>query len=131
MYLVEIESGREALYESVNALASAIRRGEVGPRSRIFHRATSSWISIKLHPEFRKATAVPDNEPLPPLARNRWTFFGIEPGARPTEGQADGVEEAGQDAGKPEQRHGGLKALLGRALRSLSSSPRASETSGS
>ena len=57
MYLVEIEAGREQLYQSVEALASAIRGGVIGPDSRIFHRASSSWISITLHPEYRKAVA--------------------------------------------------------------------------
>lgn len=57
MYLVEIETGREQLYDSVAALASAIRSGDVGSQSRIFHRASSSWVSITVHPEFKKATA--------------------------------------------------------------------------
>ncbi len=57
MYLVEIEAGREEMYDSVDALASAIRRGDVGPQARIFHRASSSWVSITVHPEFKKATA--------------------------------------------------------------------------
>ena len=57
MYLVEIEAGREQVYPSVEALAAAIQRGVIGPDSRIFHRASSSWISITLHPEYRKAMA--------------------------------------------------------------------------
>ena len=76
MYLVEIEAGREQVYPSVEALAAAIRRGVIGPDSRIFHRASSSWISITLHPEYRKAMAARAAEPLPPLARSQWTFFG-------------------------------------------------------
>jgi hypothetical protein len=85
MFLVEIEAGREALYNSVNALGEAIHRGEVGPRSRIFHRASSSWISITLHPEFKKIAAARDSEPLPPLVRTQWTFFGAEAKGREIE----------------------------------------------
>ena len=82
MYLVEIERGREQMYPSVEALAAAIRSGVIGPDSRIFHRASSSWISITLHPEYRKAVAKRAPEPLPPLTRSQWTFFGTEPPTR-------------------------------------------------
>jgi hypothetical protein len=78
MYLVEIETGREQLYPSVEALGAAVRAGVIGPDSRIFHRASSTWISITLHPEYRKAMAARATEPLPPLQRSQWTFFGNE-----------------------------------------------------
>jgi hypothetical protein len=77
MYLVELEPGREQLYQSVEALASAIRRGEVGPEARIYHRASSTWLSITVHPAYKKI-ATPQATPSPP-ARRRWTFFGLEP----------------------------------------------------
>jgi hypothetical protein len=132
MFLVEIEAGREALYNSVNALAAAIRRGEVGPQSRIFHRASSSWISITLHPEFKKAAATRVSEPLPPLARSQWTFFGVEPKGR----EIDEPLATSRDAGQPttattSERRPGLRGLLGRAFRSLAPTARATETSGS
>jgi hypothetical protein len=135
MYLVEIEAGREALYDSVHALAEAIRRGEVGPQSRIFHRASSSWISITLHPEFKKAAAR-DSEPLPPLARTQWTFFGAEPKGREIDETPVKKSEAKQPTGKTsESRSGqsgsGLRGLLGRAFRNRAPTPRTSETSGS
>lgn len=82
MYLVEIETGREQMYQSVEALAAAIRNGVIGPDSRIFHKASSSWISITLHPEYRKAVAKRPPEPLPPLTRSQWTFFGTQPPTR-------------------------------------------------
>ena len=132
MYLVEIEAGREALYNSVDALAQAIRRGEVGPQSRIFHRASSSWISITLHPEFKKAAAARDSEPLPPLARTQWTFFGAEPSGRkidetPVTKKAKTESPANQPAGS----RPGLRGLLGRAFRSRIPAPSTSESSGS
>jgi hypothetical protein len=131
MYLVEIEAGREALYDSVNALAEAIRRGEVGPRSRIFHRASSSWISITLHPEFKKAAAARDSEPLPPLARKQWTFFGAEPKGREIEETPVAKGKAKQPTAKPSESRPGLRGLLSRAFRSRAPTPRSSEASGS
>lgn len=132
MYLVEIEAGREALYDSVNALAEAIRRGEVGPRSRIFHRASSSWVSITVHPEFKKAAAARQSEPLPPLARTQWTFFGAEPKAREIDETPVNKSEAKQPTGKTsESRRSGLRGLLGRAFRNRAPIPGTSETSSS
>jgi hypothetical protein len=131
MYLVEIEAGREALYNSVSALAQAIRRGEVGPRSRIFHRASSSWISITLHPEFKKAAAARDSQPLPPLARTQWTFFGAEPRGREIDETPVKKSEAKQSTGKTRENRSGLRGLLGRAFRNRAPIPRTSQTSGS
>jgi len=129
MYLVELEAGREQLYDSVNALAAAIRRGDVGPRSRIFHRASSSWISITLHPEFKKASAAPQAE-LPPLARTQWTFFGLEPRGREVDEAPSADAGAAIAANAPNER-GGLRALLSRAFRGLSPAQSTSEPSSS
>jgi len=131
MYLVEIEAGREALYNSVDALAQAIRRGEVGPQSRIFHRASSSWISITLHPEFKKAAAARDSKPLPPLARTQWTFFGVEPRGREIDETPVEKSEAKPPAGKTSESRSGLRGFLGRAFRNRAPVPSTSETSGS
>jgi hypothetical protein len=131
MFLVEIEAGREALYDSVNALAEAIHRGEVGPRSRIFHRASSSWISITVHPEFKKAVAVRGSEPLPPLARTQWTFFGTEPKGREIDETPATKREDKEPASKTSESRPGLRGLLGRAFRSRAPTPRTSEASGS
>jgi hypothetical protein len=131
MFLVEIEAGREALYNSVNALAEAIHRGEVGPRSRIFHRASSSWISITLHPEFKKIAAARDSEPLPPLVRTQWTFFGAEAKGREIEETPAPNREAKQPpTRKTSESRTGLRGLLDRALRSRAPTPRTSEASG-
>jgi hypothetical protein len=130
MFLVEIEAGREALYNSVTALAAAIRRGEVGPRSRIFHRASSSWISITLHPEFKKAIAARDSEPLPPLARAHWTFFGTEPKGREIDEPTVTNRDAEQPTAKASESHGRLRRLLGRAFRGSASTSSTSGNSG-
>jgi hypothetical protein len=131
MFLVEIEAGREALYDSANALAEAIRRGEVGPRSRIFHRASSSWISITLHPEFKKAAAARESEPLPPLARTQWSFFGAEPRGREIDERPATKGDAKQPTGKKSESRPGLRGLFARAFRGHAPTPKTSETSGS
>ena len=53
-FLVEVMPGRELVYRTPLSLRAAIRSGEITPDSRIFHRATSSWISITEHPEYRR-----------------------------------------------------------------------------
>lgn len=57
MYLVELRPGKEELYRTSDDLAAAIRRGDVDIHSRIYHRATSKWISITLHPQYKAITA--------------------------------------------------------------------------
>lgn len=54
MYLVELKPGKEESFRSVEELAAAIRRDEVNSQSRIFHRASSKWISITLHPIYKQ-----------------------------------------------------------------------------
>jgi hypothetical protein len=110
MYLVERRPGNEVLYRSPAELAAAIDRGEVDSQSRIFHRATSTWISITLHPHFRAKAAERSREPLPPLARKSWTFFAVEArsdgpldeaAVSPDPGPIDGQQE---DELKPQPR---------------------------
>ena len=131
MFLVELEAGREALYDSTDALAEAIRRGEVGPQARIFHRASSSWISITLHPEFKKAAATRGREPMPPLARSQWTFFGVEPKGREIEEPVAMTHDAAQTPAETSESRGRLRGLLGRAFRSLAPTAKTTETSES
>jgi hypothetical protein len=115
MFLVEIEAGREQLFQSVQALAAAIRGGVIGPDSRIFHRTSSSWISITLHPEYRRVMAERQAEALPPLSRNQWTFFGTESqtrqiGEKPEASNGQPAAEAPESA-KPGR---GLRGLFRR-----------------
>lgn len=130
MYLVEIEAGRERLYESTATFAAAIRSGEITPASRVFHRAKSSWISVTLHPEYRKAVAARASEPLPPLARNQWTFFGVEPlGREIVEAPAASQQEASSE---PETgRRRGLRGLFSRARRGRPTGSESPEPSSS
>jgi hypothetical protein len=57
MYLVELRPGKEELYRTGDDLAAAIRSGEVDGHSRIYHRSTSKWISITLHPQYKAIIA--------------------------------------------------------------------------
>ena len=77
MYLVELRPGKEELYRTGDELAAAIRSGDVDVHSRIYHRATSKWISVTLHPQYKAIVAEqrPATKPLPPLERSTWTFF--------------------------------------------------------
>jgi hypothetical protein len=78
MYLVELRPGKEELYRTGEELAAAIRSGDVDVHSRIYHRATSKWISVTLHPHYKAIAA--EREPTahvaPPVdQRQGWTFF--------------------------------------------------------
>jgi len=79
MYLVELRPGKEELYRTMDELAAAIRKGDVDVHSRIYHRATSKWISVTLHPQYKaiiaERPAAPPVPPMPPLERTNWTFF--------------------------------------------------------
>ena len=77
MYLVELRPGKEELYRTGDELAAAIRNGDVDTHSRIYHRATSKWISVTLHPQYKAIISEvrPSGPQLPPLDRQTWTFF--------------------------------------------------------
>ena len=68
MYLVELRPGKEELYRTTEDLAAAIRSGDVDAHSLIYHRATSKWISVTLHPQYKAIIAErPASPPMPPL----------------------------------------------------------------
>jgi hypothetical protein len=78
MYLVELRPGKEELYRTGEELAAAIRSGDVDVHSRIYHRATSKWISVTLHPHYKAIAA--EREPAAHATptgdqRQAWTFF--------------------------------------------------------
>jgi hypothetical protein len=72
MYLVELRPGKEELYRTGDDLAAAIRSGEVDGHSRIYHRSTSKWISITLHPQYKAIIA---EKPAQPVDRSDWTYL--------------------------------------------------------
>ncbi|MFL5494878.1 MAG: hypothetical protein ACJ8DC_10895 [Gemmatimonadales bacterium] len=107
MYLVELRPGKEELYRTGDELAAAIRSGDVDIQSRIYHRASSKWISITMHPQYKAIAAErhPAPAPLPPLERTSWTFFNAA--AETLEGASD-PETAGDDTPHSGRTEGGL-----------------------
>lgn len=76
MYLVELRPGKEELFRTGDELASAIRRGDVDIHSRIYHRATSKWISITLHPQYKAIVSQMNAEPAPQAEPgSSWTYL--------------------------------------------------------
>jgi len=83
MILVQLDTGSELLFGSLAEFSAAIRRGEVGPSSLIYHRTSGQWLPIDAHPEFRKYATREEEPPLPPLERMHWTFFSAIPPYKP------------------------------------------------
>ena len=78
MYLVELESGKDTVYQSTDALTAAIRRGELDSTARIYHRATCQWLPITVHPEFRRRMGARERRTGAPASRRQWTFLREE-----------------------------------------------------
>ena len=69
MYRIEVASGEETVFRTIEELAVAIRNGVVTPRSRIYHNASQKWLPIGLHPHYKKAMELPAGSaahPTPP-----------------------------------------------------------------
>ncbi len=126
MILVELDTGDQRVFASPGELADAIKRGEVSPSARIYHRAAAQWLPITVHPHFRENAAQRWSAPLPPLARTRWTFFSTdspEPPAleSPAASQPRRANDPSAAASPPTDRHGtsGWRSALGRAMRHI------------
>ncbi|HKT61594.1 MAG TPA: hypothetical protein VJQ46_16175, partial [Gemmatimonadales bacterium] len=105
MYLVELRPGKEELYRTTEDLAAAIRSGDVDAHSRIYHRATSKWISVTLHPQYKAIIAErPASPPMPPLERTNWTFFNDS--ADSLAGANDPTPDDQADQGDDGEGHG-------------------------
>jgi hypothetical protein len=79
LFLVEPESGQRCHYSSARALGVAIRRGDLGPQAKIFHQASSQWLPISVHPEYRKAESDWEEGSARQLRARRWTFLSETP----------------------------------------------------
>jgi hypothetical protein len=75
MFVVEPGSGKNKGYSSARELGAAIRRGELGPQARIYHRATDRWLPITVHPEYRKAAAERERMNALEMQGRQWTFL--------------------------------------------------------
>jgi hypothetical protein len=93
MYLVELRPGKEELYRSGDELAAAIRSGDVDGHSRIYHRATSKWISITLHPQYKAIVAEKPAQPRPEADKSSWNYLNAHAelleGGAPDEGAGE------------------------------------------
>lgn len=126
MILVELDTGDQRVFASPGELADAIKRGEVSPSARIYHRAAAQWLPITVHPHFRETATQRWSAPLPPLARTRWTFFSTDSAELPapesaSAGKAGGAN-APADPSSPSQdssRTSGWRSALGRAMRHI------------
>lgn len=132
MYLVELRPGKEELYRTGDELAAAIRSGDVDVHSRIYHRATSKWISVTLHPQYKAIAAErPAAPPMPPLERSTWTFFNDSAdslaGANDPTPEAEASEDEEGDSSHPWRRPLALSVtggLLIMGLQLAASGPR-------
>jgi hypothetical protein len=59
MYRIEVASGEETVFRTIEELAVGIRNGLVTPRCRIYHNASQKWLPIGLHPHYKKAMELP------------------------------------------------------------------------
>ena len=123
MYLVELQPGTEVLYHSVAELTAAIRSGDVGSQSWIYHRVSSTWVPITVHPEYKKVTGLPSSVELPPLTRKRWTFFNAEgvnaPVVASRKAELSSVPAKPESGVVPEGEKPGFRQLLRGAMRWL------------
>ena len=119
MYLVELRPGKEELYRTGDELAAAIRSGDVDTHSRIYHRATSKWISVTLHPQYKAIVSEvrPTDPQMPPLERQTWTFFNDPTdelaGAHDPEPPATEEKNPGDDPNQPWRRPLALSVMGG------------------
>ena len=75
MFVVEPGSGKNKGFATARELGAAIRRGELGPEARIYHRATDRWLPITVHPEYRRAAAEREASSARELQQRQWTFL--------------------------------------------------------
>jgi hypothetical protein len=80
MFVVEPGAGKTKLYSSAQEFGAAIRRSELGPEARIYHRSTGRWLPITVHPEYRKIAAEREQLSALELQARQWTFL---PDTRP------------------------------------------------
>ena len=55
MYRIEVVTGEETVFRTVEELATGIRNGLITPRCRIYHAASQKWLPIEFHPHYKKA----------------------------------------------------------------------------
>ena len=67
MYRIQLASGAEAIYRSLEELAVSVQNGIVGPDALVYHRKTRSWLPIEAHPHYHVARELVLPEPMRPM----------------------------------------------------------------
>jgi hypothetical protein len=103
MYRIEVKPGEEAVFRTIEELATGIRNGFITPRARIYHAASQKWLPIEFHPHYKKALdgnftpAAPG--PQPSLSAMPTPTFSF-PAATPA-GQSQRTSPDPEPAGPP------------------------------
>jgi hypothetical protein len=112
MYRIEVKPGEEAVFRTIEELATGIRNGFVTSRARIYHAASQKWLPIEFHPHYKKALegnfapATPAPQPsLASMPAPTFSFPGASPpGQGPAGGQAPAADPVPEAAPPPELR---------------------------
>jgi hypothetical protein len=112
MYRIEVKPGEEAVFRTIEELATGIRNGFVTSRARIYHAASQKWLPIEFHPHYKKALdgnfapATPAPQPsLASMPAPTFSFPGASPpGQGAAAGQAPAATPVPEAAPAPELR---------------------------
>jgi hypothetical protein len=89
MYRIELASGEETVFRTIEELATAIRNGVVNTRARIYHNASQKWLPIEFHPHYKKALEIPAAPAHPadsgPLRAPDFRSSGPQPALAPAQ----------------------------------------------
>lgn len=59
MYRIELTTGEEALFRTIEEFAKGIHSGVIGSHARIWHGASNKWLPIDFHPHYKIAKERP------------------------------------------------------------------------
>ena len=67
MYRIQLATGLEAIYRSLEELAVSVQNGIVCPDALVYHQKTGSWLPIEAHPHYHVARELVLPENMRPL----------------------------------------------------------------
>ncbi|MCH7475774.1 MAG: hypothetical protein IIA27_14040 [Gemmatimonadetes bacterium] len=67
MYRIQLASGAEAVYRSLEELAVSVQNGIVSPDALVYHSKTGSWLPIEAHPHYHVARELVLPERMRPI----------------------------------------------------------------
>ena len=106
MYRIEVASGEETVFRTLEELAVGIRNGVVTPRARIYHNASQKWLPIGLHPHYKKALQLPaaSASPAPVTSTTPIPTPSRSKGNQPSHSQPHSVAHAPESKRAPEPK---------------------------